>query len=213
MTTILQTTTAIDNGSGGGVKTVSLAGVAPGDVLILTVTINNTTPSSVTTTAGSTSAWAVLFSADNGSPFGAVVAVYMATALSASVTAQIMYTTGSVGQFGLLEVAGLSTTADGTNSGSGSGGTTAPTGSLTPTVLNDLAIAVAYSTSGNMSAGPGGSWTNLGITGALGFGGLTAYQVLPNTSAVSATFTHGGFLWEAAIVLVQPGGHNIVMIA
>lgn len=212
MTVVLQTASALT--AGGASSTLSLAGVTPGDVLMVTTANNNSLPSSVVTTAGSTTAWVILVSATINSPTGANVAIYVATALSSSVTVQINYVGGSAGQFGILEVLGSSTTGNGTNSNTSFGNASISTGSVTPTLNGDLAVAVAYATTGVITAGPGGTWTNLGITGASGKGGLTAYQVLPDETPVSATFTYNsGFYAAAAIGLLQPGGQNIVMIA
>lgn len=213
MPTVIQTNSSSFLGGTG--HTVTLTGVAVGDVLVCTfAVISQQAILSITTTAGSTSAWttaASAFVATNDNYNG----VFLATALSSgTITVQITTALSPRGQMGLMEVSGVSsTTTDGSNTANNSGPTSISTGSVTPTIATDLAIALCSSTSANVTAGPGGSWTNVGLTGAPGNGGLAAYQVLTGTAPISATFPTGGFINLALIVLItSSGGSQIVMV-
>ena len=94
---------------------------------------------------------------------------------------------------------------DTTTSAPNSGGSQATPGSITPSVSGELFVAAWGNDGGGITAGPGGSWTNLGTTGATSvYTGLGAYLIETTPVAQNPSDTVGGGHSCAAMVAFKP---------
>lgn len=187
--------------SGSTTISLSLTGVAVNDYLVCAFGgyAQQGGAETISTTAGTTSAWTQLVQTNSTNLADAVI--WIAQAASTSITVQV---TNWYGQASLLEIAGsVAGATDGTNSNVATSGT-APTVSIGPgSHVNDLVVVVAGSDSGNFTVGPTAPWT---IVAPTGNGGLAAWQVLSGNPGASGSFTTGTSQNWAAVIVQFAGG-------
>jgi hypothetical protein len=168
----------------GSTGSVSLTGVTVNNYLIYAPGGNGPGPETVTTTAGSTSAWTQSMQENFGSQ--ANCGIYIAKALSTSVTVATTLL-GGAGQAGILEVSNINPTADNTIGTSSNTPGPMEAAAMTPGNAGDLAVAVV----GTIANGPSvpSGWTGVGTVGLYG---LLAYLVPSGGAAIRPSFGASG---------------------
>jgi hypothetical protein len=202
-------------GFGASPATISLSGVAAGNRLFAIFSVQGGVGlgvSGITDGAGNT--WVKLLATVDPSSYShcdtevwtVASAVAGTTALSIAYTGT-PYVTGTdniavwFGEYsgvGAVDVAavaaqGSSTSASATTSSAAQSG--------------DLALVVGILTSANLSApsaSPGSPWTNETISGQVGTALYLAWQVMPSTTAVTATWTITTGIWATIKLLMSP---------
>lgn len=189
----------------GSSPSVTLTGVAAGDLLIVICGGGNTVsaPSGISTTAGSTSAWTTLNANGGGTSQG----TFSAVALSSG-TITISITLGSSSCQALMaEFSGVAS-LDSATAPTANVSSTATSNAGTPAVANELFVA-GFGAQVNFTGLGGSGWSPLGAVGGhpafgaykIESGGSTAPQTASATLGSSAT-------WIASLAMFEPTPNN-----